>query len=1006
MVENIAMTPRLSTSHLLTFIALLFFSSHTLAATFTVTNTNDSGAGSLRQAITSANANPMDADNIVFNIPTSDPNYNASMGVFTITVTSLLPTVNSISVSIDGTTQPGNTNPNGPEICLKSNSNLMYGLGLPFSGGSIKGLIINGFLYGVAITKYQTYPSGSCTVSDCYIGVNHDGTIAAPNDIGIAVMEASNNIFKNNIISGNSTAGIALRKSNTNTIQGNKIGTERTGMSALPNYYGVAIDSSSTNTIGGTQAIHRNIISGNSYAGVAINTPLSHGNVIKGNYIGINVNGMLRTDTVSNYYGVAINDSPDNIIGGSTPAERNIISGNRDGGIAMLGPDSKNNVVHGNYIGTNVTGTDSIPNTNGITLSGVSETQIGGSATGQGNVISGNTLAGIVMAYSGTRLNTIKGNMIGTDHLGTVALSNHTGIYIKSNANSNTVGGTTADERNIISANYEMGLMVEAADSNLIIGNYIGPDVTGLSTFRLSNDTLVQGNGLMFNSNSKRNIAGGYSTGERNVISGNRVYGHDIYGNSSYNLTIGNYIGVDATGNNPMPNATGICVDGGSHHNPFINNVLSGNLAYGMFIVTTGSDYNEVKGNMIGTNAAGTDTVPNQMGLLLGGGTKNNTIGGTGVADRNIISGNRFAGVEVADHYTSYNNIIGNYIGTDVSGTYALPNLNGIGFATYPSKNNIEGNVISGNDYLGIILYENCDSNTVFSNKIGMSATNAPLPNLGAGIVLVQGSQHNQIGMPNKGNEIAYNDSAGIVVKGATTTFNTFSANHVFSNGLMDIDLYPFGVTVNDAGDGDVGANELMNYPVIETSTYYWVTGETTVTGTMDCNAYGGPAGVRIEVFKTNDANLFGHGGATQYLGETVITDPSGNWSLVCTGVAGGERLTATATDVQGNTSELALNSSLVVGMEEAVVTQELSIYPNPANDHVQIYFANESEQQLTINLYAATGQLVKQLEQGTYAAGSHVVQYDLTSYPTGMYLLGISDEDGTERMNKLVIAH
>ena len=78
------------------------------AATWTVTNTSDAGAGSLRQAITSANSNPMDADNIVFNIPSSDPNYNATTGVYTITLASLLPTINSLSVSIDGTTQPGN----------------------------------------------------------------------------------------------------------------------------------------------------------------------------------------------------------------------------------------------------------------------------------------------------------------------------------------------------------------------------------------------------------------------------------------------------------------------------------------------------------------------------------------------------------------------------------------------------------------------------------------------------------------------------------------------------------------------------------------------------------------------------------------------------------------------------------------------------------------------------------------------------------------------------------
>ncbi|MCX6296265.1 MAG: hypothetical protein NTX97_09390, partial [Bacteroidetes bacterium] len=147
-------------------------------------------------------------------------------------------------------------------------------------------------------------------------------------------------------------------------------------------------------------------------------------------------------------------------------------------------------------------------------------------------------LAGIVMVYSGTRLNSIKGNLIGTDYQGTQILSNHTGIYIKSNANKNTIGGSTAGERNILSGNIEMGLCIETSDSNVVKGNYIGPDITGLNAMKLSNDTLIQANGLYFNSNAKYNTAGGYATGEGNVISGNRVYGHDYYGNSSYNATI------------------------------------------------------------------------------------------------------------------------------------------------------------------------------------------------------------------------------------------------------------------------------------------------------------------------------------------------------------------------------------------------------------------------------------------------------------------------------------
>lgn len=1002
------MKPKTHTRKIFIFCFISLLSIEINAATFTVINTLDAGTGSLRQAITSANANPADADNIVFNIPTSDPNYNIATGVFTITLSTVLPTVNSLSVSIDGSTQAGNTNPNGPEICIRSTTNLTYALCFPFSGGIAKGLIINGFQYGIILTKYGTYPSGSCTVSSCYIGVNYSGSIAMPNDIGIGLYgDVANNTIKDNLISGNTTAGIGVRKSNNNLIQGNKIGCDRTGMFAIANYYGVAIDSSANNTVGGTTSLQRNIISGNAYAGVAINTNISHDNTIKGNYIGINVNGTTRTDTIANYYGIAINDSYNNIIGGATAAERNIISGNSDAGISILGSASRNMIIKGNYIGTNVSGTDSIPNANGILLSGASSNTIGGSNSGEGNLISGNKLAGIVLVYTGTRLNTIKGNKIGTDFQGTQILSNHTGIYIKSNANKNNVGGSTAGERNILSGNIEMALCIESSDSNVVKGNYIGPDVTGLNAMKLSNDTLVQANGLYFNSNAKYNTAGGYGAGEGNVISGNRVYGHDYYGNSSYNATIGNYIGVDATGNTAMPNATGICMDGGSNHNPIINNVLSGNRAYGLFIVTTGTDYNTLTGNKIGTNAAGTDSVPNQIGVILGGGTKHNTIGGTTAADRNIISGNRFDGIEVADMYTSYNEIKGNYIGTDINGTLALPNYIGVGIATKPSKNNIENNVISGNKYLGIILYEQSDSNTVYSNKIGVAADgSSSLPNKGAGIIISKASKYNKIGALNKENILAYNDTVGIALKDTGTVFNTFSANRIFGNGIMGIDLYPWGVNNNDASDSDNGSNERMNYPVIQTVVLNTATSITTITGTIDCSTYGGPIGITVELFKSNGTNMFNHGDATAYLGNTIVADGSGNWSFNCTGLSSSDKVTATATDINGNTSEFAQNSSITVDVKENTTNDELVIYPNPANDQLTITVNALNEKQLKISLYSVTGKLIKVIENKKISTGKQELKYDLSGLmlDQGLYFLDITENGNSSKTCKVII--
>ncbi|MCX6296266.1 MAG: T9SS type A sorting domain-containing protein [Bacteroidetes bacterium] len=456
-----------------------------------------------------------------------------------------------------------------------------------------------------------------------------------------------------------------------------------------------------------------------------------------------------------------------------------------------------------------------------------------------------------------------------------------------------------------------------------------------------------------------------------------------------------------------MPNATGICMDGGSNHNPIINNVLSGNRAYGLFIVTTGTNYNVLTGNKIGTNAAGTDTVPNQIGVILGGGTKHNTIGGTTVADRNIISGNRFDGIEVADMYTSYNDIKGNFIGTDITGTLALPNYIGIGMATKPSKNNIENNVISGNNYLGLIIYENCDSNTVYSNKIGVASDGtSPLKNKNSGIVIAKASRYNKIGALNKGNIIAYNDTIGIAVIDTGTVFNTISSNQIYNNGIMGIDLYPYGVNNNDILDSDTGSNEKMNYPVIQSVLLDWYTGITTITGTMDCATYSGPAGIKIELFRSNGTNIFNHGDAIAYLGDTLVMSSSGNWSFNCTGLTASDKVTATATDSKGNTSEFALNASITVGINENDSGNDFYVYPNPASDNLTVLLNNACEKQVKIELYSVTGKLVKVLEDKKIGVGKIELKYDIAALmiDQGLYFISITEDGRTTQSGKVII--
>ncbi len=905
---------------------LLALNNAVQATNYTVINTNDAGAGSLREAITSANA-AMGADNIYFNIPTSDPNYNAGTGTWTITLQSALPMITTGYINIDATSQQtnqGNTNPAGYEIVLlKGSGSFDYPLMLVSPGNAVKGFIIQGFTYGLMI--YNSTATGN-TISQNYIGTNHSATAAAatPNTHGIAIANgASGNTISGNIISGNTFTGIAITGASGNTIKNNRIGTDSSGTFAIPNNFGIGIQDASSNTIGSL-----------------------------------------------------------------TAGEFNLISGNTTAGITIDGLASSSNSIFGNRIGCDLSGLDSIPNESGIILSYASNTSIGGSTYKHRNIISGNSGSGIVLNGTGTRNNSIKGNFIGADITGLAPLSNYAGITVTSNANHNYIGGTATAERNIISGNYEMGVYIESSDSNLIVNNYFGPDSTGLVAFKIGGDTLLQSNGVEFNTVSKHNTLGGYSPAERNVISGNRVYGMVYYGNASYNPVIGNYIGVDATGNNALPNATGICVDGGSNHNPIINNVLSGNYSYGIFIVTTGTFYNSMTGNILGLNAAGTDTVPNDAGLLLGGGTKYNDIGGPLASDRNIFSGNRFGGIEIADQGTSFNNIRGNYIGIDISGLQSKPNLYGISLLSECSQNTIDSNVISGNAKYGILLFENADSNVVTRNYIGLGADSiTDVGNGTVGVVIWNGCTHNQIGGDGMGNVIAYHDSCGVAVKDNSTLYNTISENLIYSNSMMGIDIFPEGPNSNDFDDIDNGPNEMMNYPLIATPEYIPMAQQLTIGGSIQT---ANPAdGIMIEVFEAAPDSLVNAGEAKRFIGRTWCST-MGEWLLLVHWVDSGTVVTATATSQNGSTSEFAPNISSITSIEEGISSSSISIYPNPCTDMLHIENIAGNIQMLKV--FSADGQLVHL--QNDINSSTYFWNFSSTLSP-GLYVANILNENG-----------
>jgi hypothetical protein len=269
-------------------------------------------------------------------------------------------------------------------------------------------------------------------------------------------------------------------------------------------------------------------------------------NTVSGNYIGTDASGSTDLPNASN--GVEIRGGAQgNVVGGDTPEERNVISGNGAYGVTIKDSDTMSNTVSGNYIGTDVTG--ALPGLGngelGVAIyGGAQNNTVGGDTEGERNIISGNGNDGVRIEGSSTTGNTISGNFIGTVVSGTQALGNGSrGVRI-SGAPNNTIGGDTEGERNVISGN-DVGVSIlgSAAMSNTVSGNYIGTDASG------SSDLGNVYNGVEIGSNAQNNTVGGQTALEGNVISGNGRTGVHIGGTGTNGNTVSlNYIGTDVTG--------------------------------------------------------------------------------------------------------------------------------------------------------------------------------------------------------------------------------------------------------------------------------------------------------------------------------------------------------------------------------------------------------------------------------------------------------------------------
>jgi hypothetical protein len=574
------------------------------------------------------------------------------------------------------------------------------------------------------------------TVSGNFIGTNSAGTGAVANNIGVLISSGSGNeIGKNNTISGNTAAGVSLGGSG-NTVDGNFIGLNNAGTAAVANGIGVVV-SASGNTIGGTTAATRNVISGNTTAGIS----LSATSAVEGNFIGTNPAG---TGAIANGIGVLVSTNGATI-GGTAAGAGNLISGNTNNGVFISG---NNNLVEGNFIGTDVSGTGAVANAIGVAIATGTGNTIGGTAGGAGNLISGNTTAGISI---GSDDNVVQGNFIGTNGAGTGAVANGIGIVVSSTGN--TIGGPATAARNLISGNTNAGISLSKG-GNTVQGNLIGTNNAGTGA-------VANGIGVIVATSGE--TIGGTVAGARNVISGNTTTGVFIMGDN--NTVAGNFIGTDINGTTAIANPIGVQIASGTGNTigvavPLGRNLISGNTTVG---VSIGGDGNSVVNNLIGTNNTGTGVVANGIGVLVSG--NSNAIGGTTANTANIISGNTTSGVSI----TGQMNVVeGNFIGTDINGTAAL--ANGVGVTLSGNGNTVGGfiaaarNIISGNTNQGVLI--SADGNLVAHNFIGLDVNGAVLANGGTGVLIASG-MNNIIGTTaGAGNVISGNTSGGVAVSG------------------------------------------------------------------------------------------------------------------------------------------------------------------------------------------------------------------------------------------------
>ncbi len=657
----------------------------------------------------------------------------------------------------------------------------------------------------------------------------------------------------------------------------------------------------------------------------------------------------------------------------------------------------------------------------------------------EGIVIGGYSFYGIYIHSLGSdgavQFNRIWTCYIGTEIEGIVPVPNGEGIFMRTDGDTianpvkrNFVGkqyfpGEDKVE-NIISGNTKNGIkLIVHCDSNEVGGNHIGVDRTGLVPL------LNRDDGISINYRSDYNIIGtdGFMIDgwrlDRNIISGNgdapRNSGVGIYDGSMWNKVAQNFIGTDKFGQYAIPNFfAGVRIETwlepfpptdnyvGSDCDGYENgewNLISGNgqeMGYGVYMNETFE--NLVDSNLIGTDTTGSFAIPNKTaGVKLDTLSMSNMVGrnsgffmgGFPVPGKgNLISGNGmpWSGYGVILELAFENLVSGNLIGLNLSGNDTIPNL-GDGVHLNLSSGNLigsnsdgsgdwqEGNYIAGNHGNGI--YSIKSSNQIAGNVIGKTPTGNSRGNLMHGVMLDFGTVWTQVGGVIS-NTIVYNGMDGIAVIDSSSHNNRLSMNRFGYNGGLAIDLEDNGVTNNDPGDPDFGANTLLNFPVINNAIYYGVPGnDSVIVWVSELPSIGGI----LELYKVIPDPL-GYGEGDSVYGYFGVS--SNDTAVVLYGLTLGDTISGIVSDTLSNTSEFGRNYGIkAAGIEEEQFDSSVSEVSKLITGRFMLKYSIPEVSKIELSIVDRLGRKVAVLEKGTKSPGLYTIDWDCKKYlSSGVY--------------------